>query len=361
MRELLGILGAAVLCAVVWSVLLTLVIPRPSRSRLNRSVHWVVLQPFRFLADRTSNPAIKDKILAPAAPVAILAALLSWLLSLLVGYALLECSVSGLDLRAGFEEAGSSLFTLGFAGDRARGALTVVDFFAAASGMIIIGLQVGYLPALYGAYARRETEVTLLQARTGTPSWGPEILVRYAQVDLLDSIDQLFRDWERWAADVSESHTSYPALVQFRSPQPARNWLIALLAVLDAASLRLALNPSQAQAHPRLVLRGGYVCLREIAQSRGIPYDPDPKPDGPLDLTFEQFRRGIDHMTAQGYEIERTLEEAWPHFRGWRVNYEGLAYRLARDIEAVPAPWSGSRRSPGREMLPLTPKDRRPA
>jgi hypothetical protein len=355
-----AVLGAAVVVGMFSSILRTLVIPRPTRSRFTSFVHGAIRAPFHAVADRCRTAEAKDRVLAPVAPLSILITLIAWLVCLLVGYALLEAATGRMGATGALREAGSSLFTLGFASTN-RGALTAVDFCAAATGPIVVGLQVGYLPALYGAYARRETEVTLLHSRAGSPPWGPEILARYAQVNLLASIDDLFRDWERWSADVSESHTSYPVLVQFRSPRASRNWLIALLAVLDAAALRLALTPSMPQAQVRLALRAGFVCLRDIADSRAIPYDPDPSPEGRLELDFEDFRGGVAHLAAVGYPVERTPEAAWLHFRGWRVNYEALAYRIAHDIEAVPAPWSGPRRRTLSTITPITPADRVPS
>ncbi|MCQ4040936.1 hypothetical protein ACFOSC_09455 [Streptantibioticus rubrisoli] len=359
LRVLLGVAGAVVVLGIFSSVLRTLVIPRPTRSSFTRVVQRLVHRPFQWLADRTDSAETKDRVLAPVAPLAIVMTLISWLASFLVGYALLEAAVSQLGVRAALTEAGSSLFTLGFASGN-RASLNVIDFCGAATGPIVIGLQVGYLPALYTAYQRRETEVTLLEARAGSPPWGPEILARYAQVELLDDLTELFRDWERWSAGLSESHTTYPVLIQFRSTKAVRNWLIALLSVMDAAALWLSFNPSRQRAEVRMALRAGFVCLRDIADSRGIRYDPDPRPDDPLQLTYEDFLQGVARMTEQGYPMERTPQEAWPHFRGWRVNYEALAYRLARDIDAVPAPWSGPRRTPVVIRTPLTPIDRRP-
>jgi hypothetical protein len=277
----------------------------------------------------------------------------------MIGYGLLEAAVSGVGWTVALREAGSSMFTLGFASSR-HVELTAIDFCAAATGPITIGLQIGYLPALYGAYQRRETEVTLLQARAGSPPWGPEILARYAQIGIIDSLGELFRSWERWSAEVSESHTTYPILIHFRSPKANRNWLVALLAVMDAGALRLALNPGPQQAEVRMALRAGFVCLRDIADMRGIPYDRDPSPDGPVMITYEEFLRGVAHMADQGYPMKRTPEEAWPDFRGWRVNYEATAYRLAYDIDAVPASWSGPRRTTEATIVPDTPVDRRP-
>ncbi len=359
LRVLLGIAGAVFVLGIFSSVLRTLVIPRPTRSSFTRVVQRTVRRPFQWGADLTHSAELKDRLLAPVAPLAIVVTLISWLLFFLVGYALLEAAVSQLGVRAALTEAGSSLFTLGFASGN-RATLNAIDFCAAATGPIVIGLQVGYLPALYTAYQRRETEVTLLESRAGSPPWGPEILARYAQVQLLDSLTELFRGWERWSAGLSESHTTYPILIHFRSTKAVRNWLIALLSVMDAAALRLAFNPSQPKAEVRMALRAGFVCLRDIADSRGISYDRDPRPEDPLQLTYQEFLQGVARMSEQGYPMERTPQEAWPHFRGWRVNYEALAYQLAREIDAVPAPWSGPRRTPVVIRTPLTPVDRRP-
>ncbi|MCQ4079276.1 hypothetical protein NGB36_01280 [Streptomyces sp. RB6PN25] len=359
MRVLQGVAGAVIVLGIFSSVLRTLVIPRPTRSGFTQVVQRLVHRPFQLLANLMSSAEAKDRVLGPVAPLAILVTLVSWLVCFVVGYALLEAAVSGFGIRDALVESGSSLFTLGFASSK-RTTLTVVDFCAAATGPIVVGLQVGYLPTLYGAYQRRETEVTLLQARAGSPPWGPEILARYAQVELLDVLTDLFRNWERWSAQVSESHTTYPILVHFRSPKATRNWLIALLAVMDAAALRLAFNPSLPKTEVRMALRAGFVCLRDIADMKGIPYAQDPHPDDPIELSYEDFLRGVARMEEQGYPLQRTPQEAWPHFRGWRVNYEALAYRLARDIDAVPAPWSGARRTPVAIRAPLTPVDRRP-
>jgi hypothetical protein len=358
-RVLLGLAGAVVVLGIFSSVLRTLVIPRPSRSGFTQVVQRLVHRPFQWAADRVADPVAKDRLLAPVAPLSVVVTLIGWLVCLLVGYALLEAAVSGLGPRPALVEAGSSLFTLGFASGN-RATLNAIDFAAAGSGPIVIGLQIGYLPALYGAYQARETEVTLLEVRAGTPAWGPEILARYAQVDLLDSLGDLFRTWERWSAAVSESHTTYPVLILFRSPKPDRNWLVALLAVLDAAALHLAFNPSRPRAEGRLALRAGFVCLRDIADIRGVPYDRDPRPEDPLELDYPAFLAGVRRLSEQGYPMERTPEEAWPHFRGWRVNYEALAHRLARDVDAVPAPWSGARRRGAAVRTPTTPVDRRP-
>ncbi|WP_327351298.1 hypothetical protein [Streptomyces sp. NBC_01304] len=359
MRLFAGIAGLAVVLATFVSVTQTLVTPRALRTWLPRTVRALVRGCYQFLADRMPSERLKDRVLAPAAPISILLLLVIWLGLFLIGYGLLEFAASRLPLSAALREAGSSVFTLGFASDE-RTKLTVVDFCAAATGPIVIGLQIGYLPTLYAAYARREAEVSLLRIRGGVPAWGPQLLVRHAQVDLEDALPGIFRAWESWSAEVGESHTNYPVLIHFRSPSWERSWLIALLAVLDAGALHLALNPSLPQTQIRLTLRAGFTCLRDLAREEGIAYDPDPSPDGPIDLTYAEFVEAVERMRLREVPMERGPEEAWPHFRGWRVNYEAIVYALALRIDAVPAPWSGPRRRDRGPVDVLTPKDRKP-
>ncbi len=360
MRIIELLAGAFIIVGTWTTVIATLVVPRGLRSRTTKLVRDLVRLPFQTLANVVRDYNAKDRVLAWAAPLSILASLLSWLTVFMIGFGLLLEALGGFGFYDAMREAGSSIFTLGFA-TPTRDRLTVVDFCAAATGPVVIGLQVGYLPALYAAYSRRETEVTLLQSRAGVPAWGPEILTRHRQIPGLHlGLPMLYEGWERWAAEISESHTSYPVLIHFRSPRSYRNWLIGLLAVMDAAALELSLNPSTPNPQLRLALRAGFNCLRDIADVEKIDYDPDPDPDGPILLTFEDYSQGIDMLRYGNYPMERTPEEAWPHFRGWRVNYEPTAYALAYRIDAVPAPWSGPRRRPGQVFMVRTPRDRQP-
>jgi hypothetical protein len=239
-------------------------------------------------------------------------------------------------------------------------------FLAAAVGLLIITLQIAYLPTLYAAFNRRETEVALLNARAGVPSWGPELLARthYALgsgTSTLDTMPDLYAAWERWAADVTESHTTYLPLVRFRSPTPLSSWVTALLAVLDSAALFLALSPGAAPEVPaRLCLRAGFLCFNRIARAMGfdIPEEADPKSG--ISLTYAEFLDAVTRMRQVGFPIERTPEEAWPEFVGWRVNYERAAYAVAVAVDSVPALWSGPRRHTEAPIAPIRPAQGRP-
>ena len=204
--------------------------------------------------------------------------------------------------------------------------------------------------------------MTLLGSRAGEPAWGPELLARQQLLGNLSTLPALFADWERWAADVTETHANYPWLMAFRSPFPRRSWVVSLLAVLDAAALYLALAPNGAPVQARQCLRMGYVGLRTLARSLGQPVDDDPLPSDPIALSFEEFAAAVDYVRAAGFPVERSAAAAWPDFRGWRVNYEAAAYAMADRLVAVPALWSGPRSAvDGRPIAPEHPLDRTPA
>ncbi|HVE62735.1 MAG TPA: hypothetical protein VNB94_02875 [Mycobacteriales bacterium] len=354
------IAGLAVVLITLTSVVRTLVIPRGETSRLTRTVERVIHRAYAVAVDRWSSYEAKDRILATEAAAGLLGLLTIWLLLLVGGFGLMLWSVADVAFGAAFREAGSSLLTLGFASS-GGGAATIIDMVAAAVGLIIIALQIAYLPTLYAAFNRREVLVTTLESRAGSPAWGPELLTRHALVNSIDNLPDLYAQWEAWAADVAESHTNYPILVSFRSPKPLRSWVVALLAVMDSASLYLSLCPSTAPSATRLSLRMGFTCLRDVAGALKLPYDPDPLPDAGIALTYDEFLRGIERLKTQNFPMERTPEEAWPHFQGWRVNYEAVAYALADRTAAVPGQWTGERsRMDGTPIAVIPPPNRTP-
>ena len=355
------IAGLAIVLGTAGSVVRTTILPRALASRLSVFVgRRLVFRTFLRISYRFESYEAKDKILAFGAPMALMTLLVVWLMLFLFGYALMIWAITDGTLGTALRESGSSMLTLGLAGREHPGA-SVLFFVASFTGLIVIALQIAYLPTLYGAFNKREVLVTMLQSRAGAPAWGPEILARSHMVDLMDDLPGLYQEWERWAAEVMESHTTYTVLLWFRSPHPLRSWIVGLLAVLDSAALYLALCPKSAPTEARLVLRMGFTCLRSIADTLGIPYDPDPYPDDPVELTYEEFVGAVDRLTDIDFPLERPLEEAWPHFKGWRVNYESIAYALADGTVAPPGPWSGPRNHlPGLAIVPQRPVNRRP-
>jgi hypothetical protein len=357
-RIVASVVGGLLLIGTSISVLKTLITPGGRIGHLYRAVGRVVDRVFRLAVGRTPSYERRDRVLGFEAPVVLASLLAAWLIAYLFGFGLVLWPAVG-GLAAALRESGSSLLTLGFASTNGGGP-TVVDFLAGAVGLVVVALQIAYLPTLYSAFNRRVTEVTLMAARAGRPAWGPELLARSRFTITTEELPNFYRQWERWAADVAESHSSYPILLRFRSPHPSASWLISLLAVMDSAALFSAVAPDELPLQGRLALAMGIRCLRQLADSLGLAYDEDPRPDAGIALTRREFDQGIERLEAVGFPMQRTPDEAWPHFQGWRVNYESIAYRLAYAVDAVPAAWSGPRRSGEPPMPPKLVVNRTP-
>jgi hypothetical protein len=325
------------------TVLFTIVLPREPRGfeHLSMVVNEVVRVVFLALSRVARTYEGKDALLAPMAPVALVGQLVLWAGLYVVGFALMLEPTTH-HFSEAMTQAIGALFTVGTI-NLSGNPNTAVDIAAGATWVVIVALQIAYLPALYQAFNRRESLVAMLESRAGVPAWGPEVLARHQLVGIIDTLPGFYSSWEVWSADLAESHTTYPVMLLFRSPDAWFSWLVGLLAVLDGAAMHLALAPSTASSQSRLCLRMGFTALHRIATVLGWEVDPDPNPEGPLELTFAEFEAAVVMLDQVGFPMERTSEEAWPDFRGWRVNYESVAYRLCDHLTAPPAPWSGTR------------------
>jgi hypothetical protein len=350
-RVLGAVLGGLILLGTSLSVLQTLVMPGGHVGRLFGTVSRGIDRIFRMATRPLPHYEQRYRVLAFQAPVILAGMLIIWLIAFLFGFGLLLWPETR-HLAGSLRESGSSLFTLGFASSRGGGP-TAIDFAAGGVGLIVVALLIAYLPTLYNAFNRRETDVTLLAVRAGQPAWGPELLARSRFTITMEELPNFYRQWERWAADVAESHSSYPILLRFQSPHLLGSWLIALLAVMDSAAMWSAVSPDEVPFQARLCLAMGIRCLKQLASSLGMPYNDDPRPDDGIALTRQEFDDGIARLQMVEFHMERTPDEAWPHFQGWRVNYETIVYHLAYKIDTVPAAWSGPRRSGELAMAPV--------
>jgi hypothetical protein len=351
--------GVVILLLTGSSVVKTLLIPRNVSAGLTTFVGRIVASAYRVATGRIAELDRRERVHAAGAPTFLLTLLTTWVALLYLGFALLLWPYTGANPGEALRASGSSLFTLGFATPAGAAPLVIV-FVAAASGYGIIAMLISYLPALYGSFNRRETLVTMLDALAGTPPWGPELLARHALIGNTRSLPRLYERWTEWAADISESHTTYYSLIYFRSPDPERSWFLALLAVLDAAALHLSLCPRSAPAEARPLMRVGYLTVQLIAATLGLPVNEDPLPSGPLTLTRAQFDEATQHMREAGCEFECEPDQAWLQFRGWRVNYEAAGQAVARYLDLPPALWSGARDRTGLPGLPRRPAHRSP-
>ena len=231
--------------------------------RVSTYVNRVVQLAFIGLSRLARSYEGKDAWLAPTAPVALIAQLAFWAGCFIVGYALMLEGTTHSYISA-LAQASGAIFTVG-AIDLSGRANYAVDIAAGSTWVVIVALQIAYLPALYQAFNRRESLVAMLESRAGIPAWGPEVLARHQLVGIVDTLPDFYSAWEQWSAELAESHTTYPVMLLFRSPDPWFSWLVGLLAVLDGAALHLAVAPG------RLPLSRDFVCGWGSLPSTGSP------------------------------------------------------------------------------------------
>lgn len=355
-------LGLTVVSGTSMSILGALVVPRRVRSWVTAAIDGVLDRAFLLLLLPVRSFPRRDRVLGWQAPLALVVRLTVWMAMMVLGFALMMLPANNGELGESLRDAGSSMFTLGFAVPHG-GDGQLLAYLAGFVGMVVVGLQIGYLPTLYSGFNRRETEVSLLVARAGLPAWGPEILLRThwgtGGGDVSPVLDDLFVRWERWTAEVAESHATYPALLRLRSPRTYSHWLTSLVAVMDAAALHLALCPdTEPKITGRLVLRMGFETLNDMARSLKIDVPRQAEVDAatlPVSVTYDEFVDAAAALRAVGYPVTMSDDEAWPHFRGWRVNYDRAALALCRELDAPPAMWTGSRRWASEPIAPVRP------
>src|SRR5580765_489370 len=355
--------GAGIVAGTRVSIIGILVVPRNVSSGISRRCDLTVDALFHPVIPRNASFEFRDRVLAWQAPTALLVRLLLWLTLLGVGYGLVLLPTVHGDAARAFSDVGSSLFTLGYSAPTSWGS-TIVEYLAAFTALVVVGLQVGYLPTLYAAFNRREIAVTLLASRAGAPPWGPELLARTRWgIDDTDAgpvMAELFRSWEAGSAEDAESHTTYFTLARLRSPQPSSDWLTSQIAVMDAAALHLSLAPSrEPKLAARLALRMGFVTLDRIARTMRLPVPDEPDPDAEISVSFEQFRSAVKMLEDLHYPVEVPVQQAWANFRGWRSNYDVAALSIARELDATPALWTGPRRWPSQPVPPRRPSLKR--
>ena len=343
LHALAFIAGAALVLWVLYSALVTVVLPRGESATLTRIVFIGWRSVFVLFARRAKTYDTQDRIMAFFGPIALLTLPFAWLVLVLIGYTGVYWSLGSVSLRGAFIEAGS-LFTFAFQTPKGIPQI-VLSYTEAALGLGLVALLISYLPSLYAAFSRREQLVTLLETRAGNPPSVVQMLRRFYTIHGLDQLGPQFALWEEWFADVEETHTSYPALVNFRSPLPRRNWLTSAGAVLDSAAFAASTLDQPREPRAELCIRAGYLCLRRIAKTFNIRHREDPAPDDPISVTREEFDEVYDALLADGLPLKEDRDQAWRDFAGWRVNYDDVLVPLARLILAPEAPWSSDRDS----------------
>ncbi|MCU1591715.1 MAG: hypothetical protein JWP11_2971 [Frankiales bacterium] len=341
LRVLLAMAGVLVVALTVSSALRTVVLPRGVPSRLAGTVFTVMREAYELRMRRASKYEDRDAIMSTYGPISLLVLLQVWLLLVWLGYAAVYVAI-GLSVVDALRESGSSLLTLGF--DRPPGTFeTLVAFTEAAAGLVLLALLITYLPSLYAAFSRREAAVAKLAVRAGEPPSGVELLVRAWTLERGDLLNQVWSSWEDWFVDIEETHTSFPALSYFRSPQPDHSWVTSAGAVLDAAALYASSIEVPRDIDGELCMRGGYLALRRIAAFFRLPYDPNPAPTDAISISRAEYDEALERLAAAGVPLMADREQAWRDFAGWRVNYDAVLLGLATLTMAPYALWSSDR------------------
>jgi hypothetical protein len=344
------IAGIVILGVVLLDAFETVVLPRRV-TRQFRLTAWFYRRtwvPWTKIAAQIRTPARQQSFLGYFGPLSLIMLLAFWAAGLIVGFALLQYGIGGHE-QLGAEpitfarilyNSGETFFTLGY-GDivpTSSGArfLAVLE---AGMGFAFLGVVIGYLPVVYAAFSRREIQISMLDARAGSPPTATELLVRLAGGSENPAIDQavldgVLRDWERWAAELLESGLSYPVLSFFRSQHSNQSWLGALMTMLDVTSLVITgiegIHPGQA----RLTFAMARHAAVDLAQVVNARYDPN-APERLPDADFNGLR---ETLAAAGLKL-RSTEEARQKLTKLRTMYEPYLHGTARNLMVALPPW----------------------
>lgn len=341
---LLFFVGMVAVAATLISAIRTVVLPRAAQSWLTGMIFGASGKLFRLLANERRSFEARDGVMALFAPITLVLMPLVWVVVVGAGYTAMFMAVGDYSWIEAFEVSGSSLLTLGFT-PVASTLEHVLAFSEATLGLGLVALLITFLPSLYSAFAQRESMVTKMEVRAGTPPSAAEFLLRFHRIGWVQHLDEEWAAWEQWFSEIQESHTTFPALNFLRSPQMGLSWITAAGTALDAAALAQTALVREPSPAGRIVIRAGFITLRRIADVFGIAYDPDPQYGDPIALTRVEFEEALDRLAEDGLSIVDDRDQAWMDFAGWRVNYEAVMLEIAELIMAPYAPWVSDRSS----------------
>jgi len=247
MYLVVAFLGVLLILIILWDAFETIILPRRVTRRLRltslfyRSIWW----PWSGLTKRLTSGKQREKYLGLFGPLSLIFLLSFWAAGVIFGYAIISWA---LDEKVKTSEivtfwtyvyiSGTNFFTLGYGDitplEPLGRALAVVE---AGTGFAMLAIVIGYLPVLYQAFSRREVNISLLDQRAGSPSSPAELLRRHNATGSAEDLNEFLSGWERWAAELMESHLSYPALCYFRSQHDNQSWLAAMTTILDTCAL----------------------------------------------------------------------------------------------------------------------------
>jgi hypothetical protein len=349
--SIVAVLGGA---AIIWVVLLdafeTVVLPRRVRRHLRLTAvfyrrTWI---PWRGIARRIKTVSRQQNFLGYFGPLSLILLLAFWATGLIFGFALIQRGIGGheqlnkepLTFGKIVYHSGETFFTLGY-GDivPTSGGARALSVVEAGMGFAFLGVVIGYIPVVYTSFSRREIQISMLDARAGSPPSATELLVRLAGRSEDPGVDQrvldeVLRGWERWAAELLESQISYPVLTFFRSQHSNQSWVGALTTMLDVTSLILTgidgVNPGQA----KLTFAMARHAAVDLAQVVNAKYDA-----GAEERLPEAELAGVQEaLTAAGLKL-RSDEYALEKLGRLRSMYEPYVHSTARNLMMTLPPW----------------------
>jgi hypothetical protein len=273
MRHVALIAGILCCLGVFVDAFQTIILPRrpAGRFRITRLFFIATWAPWAAMAQRTRSIKAREQIYSAYGPLSLLLLLLLWAMMLIFGFSFLFyglgssfTDVLGAQTAAGLTRywtdlyvSGTTLFTLGL-GDVVPHSLPERSLIILESGVGLgfVALVIGYLPVLYQAFSRREVSIALLDARAGSPPTAAELLRRHGFEGGEEALIELLAEWERWAAEILESHISYPILCYYRSQHDNQSWLAAITAILDTCALLISVieGPPSRQAQLTFIM-----------------------------------------------------------------------------------------------------------
>jgi hypothetical protein len=346
----------AIVCgvAILWVVLLdafeTVVLPRRVLRNFRLTAYfyrrtWI---PWRSIARRIKLASRQQNFLGYFGPLSLILLLGFWAAGLIFGFALIQYGMGGHEQLSGerlnfgkiLYHSGETFFTLGY-GDivPTSGGARALSVIEAGMGFAFLGVVIGYIPVVYSSFSRREIQISMLDARAGSPPAAVELLVRLAGRTEDPGMDQLvmdevLRDWERWSAELLESQISYPVLAFFRSQHSNQSWVGALTTMLDVTSLLLTgiegVHPGQAKLTFAMA-RHAAVDLAQVVNAR---YDPA-APERLTDTEYEGLRASLE---AAGLKL-RSDEYGRDKLAKLRSMYEPYVHSTARNLMLNLPPW----------------------
>lgn len=343
MNPVAGLAGLALLAVVLWDAFETIILPRrvTRKFRLARVFYRWTWAPFSALARRLRSSKRRDGWLSVYGPLSLLVLFMVWGSGLMCGFAMLHWALgsqfNGIphsSFGADLYMSGTTFFTLGLGDITPRTplarAITVIE---AGTGFGFLAVVISYLPVLYGSFSNREVNISLLDARAGSPPTAAELLRRHVQGGNMKGLADYLRDWEIWAAQLMESHLSYPVLGYFRSQHNNQSWVSALTTILDACSLMIAYTEGELHWQAKMTFAICRHALVDLCQVLNIP----PKPPDADRLPVEELCRlksffretdvPLDCPDAHDHKVQLLRKMYEPYANGLA---ERLLFRLPR-------------------------------